>query len=164
MAQDVHVAVFGNVKMLRAVCPQCETYSLILDDELLCCGMSVKDLKAWRYQRMIESEFTRRLPAPSVRKRLLAEQRNCCYYCGNEFGTIVKQKDGKLRPLRVQWDHMVPWIWSANNSVDNYVAACNFCNGYKGAIMFDTAEQAREYLALKWVAKRLEIVEAAAAA
>ncbi len=55
------------------------------------------------------------------RKRIIAAQKNLCYYCGKKMG-----KD-------VTIDHIVPLSRGGSNSPENLVAACKSCNSAKGA-------------------------------
>ncbi len=52
--------------------------------------------------------------------------------------------------LQIVWDHLFPYAFSQDNGVENFVASCQICNAYKGAIMFQTIEEARTYIATQW--------------
>lgn len=107
----------------------------------------------------------------SLRRRLTKEdkkfhlerQKNCCFWCRFRFGQSFKH-DGKEITLSPVWDHALPFAYSRNNSVLNYVASCQLCNSWKGSKVFDTVDDCRKYLQEKWAKlaqehqkKRLEL-------
>jgi len=98
---------------------------------------------------MSTPEFSRRLPSVRARKRILAEQDNCCLYCGRRFGSTY-QCGGRKRRVVLNWDHLVPWIQNADNSDDNFVAACAVCNGAKGDRLFNTVGEVQDFVARRW--------------
>lgn len=48
--------------------------------------------------------------------------------------------------LKLQWDHVDPWVYSLNNKDQNFVAACQICNGIKSSMIFNSVEEARVYI------------------
>jgi len=75
-----------------------------------------------------------------------------CLYCSRQFGSVVWR--GRQRStLRINWDHMVPYSYSRNNTTGNFAAACQICNGIKGAIMFESIEKARVHINGRWKEK-----------
>lgn len=140
-----HLAVFGNVVVVRAFCSDCDGYYLVArDGEFLCCGAKYKR-EPRRIKREVEPENTRRLPPKADREDILKQQGNCCAYCDRRFGARVAHRRRK-ETLRPCWDHLVPFSYAQNNDGRNFVAACQICNGRKAAMMFQTMEEARVYL------------------
>lgn len=98
---------------------------------------------------MSEPPHIRKLPPLLVRRRLLVDAGNRCVYCCRPFGAWEFVR-GRMRRIRLEWDHAVPWCYSQNNYSENFLPACNFCNGWKHATMFRTLDEAQVYLAAKW--------------
>lgn len=160
-----HIALYGNVSIARAYCGSCRGFAFVLEGKLQCCNR-VYNFKASKYRRISEPEFIRRDPRPRDKKEILKEQNDRCFYCDQEFGTSVyiKGETGlkrrtRLKVLRPEWDHLVPYSWHAKNDALNIVAACQCCNAWKGAIMFNTVEEAKVYVFQKWENNKREIKE-----
>lgn len=134
-------ALYGNISIPRGWCSSCQTYSLVVQQVHQCCGKEAHGAIAG-IQRMTSPEDVRRCPRPKRRREVLEAQENRCAYCETQFGTLVNYK-GRLRRLRIVWDHEVPWLWSQNNSDANFVAACQICNGIKEAKHFPDLDAAR---------------------
>lgn len=149
--KKTHLGLFGNVAIPRAYCKNCETRSFIIDGHFRCCDQSfeqeIKD-----YVIECEPEKRRRLPPATARKAKLESQEDRCFYCRREFGSYVV-RDLKHKRLLIAWDHYVPYSYSQDNRESNFVAACQICNGMKSAKIFQTVEEAKVYLHLKWKEK-----------
>lgn len=85
-------------------------------------------------------------PSVDVQVDTLLEQDDRCLYCGLKFGDLVIRKGNDWVWLGVTWDHFVPFAYSNRNPDDNWVAACQLCNGYKGSQMFDDLPAVRAYI------------------
>jgi hypothetical protein len=57
---------------------------------------------------------------------------NVCFYCKKEISTTI--------------DHVVPYSWDGDNSIDNLVPSCALCNSLASNKMFDTVVQKRAYI------------------
>ena len=55
--------------------------------------------------------------------------------------------------LRVEWDHYIPYSYSQDNRVSNFVAACQICNRIKSSLMLPSAEEYRVHIQNKRVEK-----------
>lgn len=141
------LAVYGNVAMVREFCESCGGMALVIDGLLACCD-SVAVGNPERWKRMSEPEYRRDHPTGGGKLAILSFQENRCAYCEVHFGTWVR-RNGKPIKLAVRWDHVVPWCFNANNADENFVAACQICNGIKADLIFDTIEAARVYIATK---------------
>jgi hypothetical protein len=109
-------------------------------------------------------------PPAAVQAALLTEFENRCAYCRLPFGLFVwrrgvgstKASSTGIRQyssnfgaiaLRLEWDHFIPFAYSASNRSDWFVPACHLCNGIKNARIFRTLEGAREVIEPAWVKK-----------
>jgi hypothetical protein len=146
-----YVALYGNVKIEKQWCADCDGYSFVVDGKLVCCDTPVGDLPE-RYKRESQPEDRRQTLKKSDKEGILARQEDRCFYCGRTFGSIVYRK---ARPtiLRVNFDHMVPYSLTMNNNPINIVAACQICNGIKSDFCFQTLEEAQIYILGKWQQK-----------
>jgi 5-methylcytosine-specific restriction endonuclease McrA len=146
-------AIYGNTTLYRGQCGCCGEVSFVKDGRSVCCDEPA--VKRDRAKRVRESQprFKRRRPTKADQARILTEQQNRCFYCGNDFGVVAERTgNGKprLEPLAVRWDHWEPFSHSANNNPDNFVAACQVCNAYKSNLIFDDQDAARLVLLRKW--------------
>lgn len=95
----------------------------------------------------------RKKPTGAARKQILADQKDRCLYCDNRFGTLIHRARGKHVILGLNWDHFIPYAYGRTNANTNWIAACHICNGIKGCRMFDTIQEAREYILKRWEEK-----------
>lgn len=147
-----HLAVYGNVGLIRVPCPGCGDWSLVVDGVALCCDIAC-DPDPQRWKRVVEPEFKRALPSAEERRAALWRQDNRCLYCDALFGSFIFRKKRHTRVM-VRWDHFVPFSYCADNSDTNFVAACQICNGIKSDKMFQTVQEARNYIAARREAER----------
>jgi len=70
------------------------------------------------------------------------------YKFGFELEAIspVESSYRKIVKVIPCWDHYIPYAYSQNNYPYNFVAACALCNGIKSSHLFDTLEEAIEYV------------------
>jgi 5-methylcytosine-specific restriction endonuclease McrA len=144
---DRHLAVYGNTGLERGFCKQCQSFALIFDGKLACCGGEMAG-RAKDARRMIAAQQKRRKPTIPYQREQLARQEHRCLYCQFHLDGIVC-RDGVPHKIRVHWDHVVPYAYSQNNKESNFIASCHVCNGIKGSKMFPTVEDAKT-----WIAKR----------
>jgi hypothetical protein len=142
------VALYGNVAIERALCPECQHVGFVLDGRTVCCGMSPND-RPQIYKQFSEPARRRRHPSKGLREQLLREQKGLCLYCDREFGSYYQFGTHQVL-VRIVWDHMVPLAWRSQNGDRNFAAACARCNGWKADRLFDTVQDARDYLGEKW--------------
>lgn len=152
------VALFGNVALKRAYCTACKTNSLIVASKYTCCGKHC-GAKPTIKQRISEPKWRRKKPSLAVQHKILELQNNRCIYCGSSFRITKYIKDDKIRIMKLVWDHFIPYAYSANNYHHNFVAACNVCNSIKASKMFETLDEAREYIAEKRINKNIRIIK-----
>lgn len=146
MAGKAHLAQYGRIILKRMECPDCKRFAFILDGRMACCDLEVST-EFTRKKRMSDSPEHRAHPLLSrkVRKAILESQGHRCLYCDRKFGAHVYRK-GHLIRLRLQWDHLVPFVYSRDNSFGNYGASCQVCNQIKSCFVFHTLEEARVFI------------------
>jgi hypothetical protein len=109
-----------------------------------------------RINHVNKSSRRRKKPTPTRQEFILETQNDRCFYCGLKLNDWYH--DGKFaRKREIHWDHVSPWVHSRNNNNDNFVASCNTCNGIKHDHVFETVEEAAEYIREKRLKKKLEI-------
>ena len=138
------ISLFGNVALERGFCPRCKSTALILDKQFACCGLSVES-KPKGFKRESEPEKHRHRPTKAEQLKILNEQDQACFYCGIQFGTFRYRK-GKRFAIKVSWDHKLPYSFTQNNHVHNFVAACSTCNSIKSDKIFRDLQEAQIYL------------------
>ena len=144
----VHLALYGNVGIQRGYCEKCECTALILGGEFQCCGSSCKE-DPHRVKRVSQPEYRRRKPPQAEQLRILNEQDHRCFWCERRFGQFA-HRYAKVVKIQCEWDHVSPYIWSADSNTNNFVASCQWCNGWKAARIFSTIEEVKIYVATKW--------------
>ena len=152
-----HIAIYGNVRIVRAYCDQCENTALIIRGKFSCCDSAFSDSPT-SFKRICEPEFRRSVPTREMQKLILKIQQGCCFYCDRMFNSTVIVHHRK-RKLKLCWDHLVPFAYSQNNNTENFVAACHLCNSWKSDRVFQTIEEAKVFLALKWASVRPDLYE-----
>lgn len=65
-------------------------------------------------------------------KELIAFYGSLCFWCREEPATCI--------------DHVVPYSWDQDNSIDNLVPSCALCNAIAGNKMFDGVEHKRQHI------------------
>lgn len=146
------LAIYGNIQMVRVFCSDCGGDALVVDGRKQCCDELV-DEPPERVKRMSEPEFMRRLPSVAQRKQILEVQGYRCLYCDVSFDGYVYFRGG-LQKVQLQWDHMAPYAYTMDNKHQNFAAACQFCNRWKGALIFKTVDEVRIYVQAKWERER----------
>jgi len=150
-ALDSHIAIYGNVKIPRVRCPHCKHQSLVIEGQTACCGIPISTEELPEiYRLIIQPEYKRRPLSAREKAEAIKAQNNKCLYCGREFGTFLLRY-GELVRLYATWDHFVPFSYNQNNHSDNAVFACQYCNMFKSNRMFETVEEAQEWLKQRWL-------------
>lgn len=139
-----NVALYGNTAVQRVFCEDCETWTFVRDGLKNCCGQ-LSGEEPLKIKRESEPWFKRKKPSKAARERIARAQDNKCLYCEQPIGKLVLRK-GKPIFLRVNWDHVMPYAWSADNRKENFVLACHVCNGIKASKLFKTLIEAQIYI------------------
>lgn len=137
-------AYYGDVKLIRAYCHSCKSRAIVLDDKLQCCDKKVPKTGSGS-ERMSMASGRRKKPPKKIQKQLIEKQENKCFYCNMEIGSLYMRK-GKVKMTIIHWDHLVPFAYLQGNPNNNWVLSCNVCNICKGSKVFETVEDAKDYL------------------
>ena len=143
-----HIALYGNVKIPRSWCKDCESWAFVMDNKFACCGGAFSQ-SITKFRRMCEPVAQRKQLKKKEKLAILLNQDYSCFYCEHRFDSTVELKKKQVR-LKIEWDHLVPFSFTQNNSAVNFVAACQLCNGWKASNVFQTVEEAKVYLYEKW--------------
>ena len=145
-------SLYGSVMLERALCPVCQEWSILSNGRTRCCNAICERQARRKAQRMSDAPDIRHGPTSSVAARIVHQQKGRCFYCDRFFSTAVWRK-GRILLLKLHWDHFIPWSFSQANPDQNFVAACHVCNGLKRDLVFETPEEAREYIRHGWEKK-----------
>ena len=128
------------------MCPKCRHWALLDGSgHTRCCDVEIAETAERRAQRMSRGDGRRRQPPANLRRFILRQQKETCFYCGRIFGTVV-WKDGKPFLLRLTWDHFIPFSLIRTNPGVNWVATCHLCNSFKSSLVFENPEEARVHV------------------
>lgn len=148
MPKKQYNAIYGNTRLDKGFCKDCQSNAFVQEGKLLCCD-ALFELETRPIFRESEPVQKRVFLSQTDRNALLARQDWNCFYCGRGFGALVFRKGKEIR-LRVEYDHLVPHSYSFNGSKFNFVAACHVCNKMKSNLMFNSVEEVQVYLHTKW--------------
>ena len=150
-----HLMQYGNTILQRGYCVFCKNTAIILENVLQCCDrVVVNDDKPKPLYLATSAYLRRKKPSLKQRSHILTMQENKCKYCNYKFGSYIL-KNNKMIVLRIVWDHHIPYSYGANNNTENFVAACQICNGFKSNKIFDSFEQLVDYIKRKWELKNI---------
>ena len=139
-----YVGVYGNVALRKTYCEDCRTRCIVLKGVKQCCDKPCRERPS-KFKIECEALDKREGLSRLAKRRKLIAQEGRCFYCDYSLdGHIIR--NGNAIKLRTHWDHFVPFCYSANNSSDNFVAACHVCNSIKSSLFFETADDARIYI------------------
>jgi len=136
--KKVFLTEYGSVWLGRVYCDDCECMTIVLQKRKQCCDARIEyverdelELKRVRMSRDLERKSISR----ELRKRILKRHDNKCEYCDKEL------------TIRICYiDHFIPVHHAHDMGEHNLVPACRRCNLIKGARVFSSLEQAREYI------------------
>lgn len=139
---------YGNVPLERVVCPRCKEWCIVQKGKTPCCEIEIEfdDSLSIRRFRPSTPPQHRKPPTAKEKGAILDSQHFRCIYCLQEFGVTLTRNDYEEITLSVEFDHCVPFDYDQNNMIENFVAACQVCNGLKSNFHFRDLMQAREYL------------------
>jgi hypothetical protein len=149
---------FGKVLWITSYCPRCGKKCQVDQRrqdgayEFCCTVVPENSLPVFVTEnRLTIDSRARKQPSFKRKKQIRDEQNDRCIYCVRRFGSRV-YSIGRLKEvtLRCVWDHLIPFIYSRDNSDRNFVGACQICNGWKSDILKCTVQEYREYLNNKW--------------
>ena len=106
-----HLALYGNVQIVRAYCYKCGRHALVVDEHLQCCDRRIETTPA-KTRRMSQPEQKRRRLKQNEKDYILNAQEHKCLYCDASFDGYVEYH-GELRKVKITWDHMAPYTYNA---------------------------------------------------
>jgi len=144
----VDKVIYGKIEMYRLYCPLCKNRLLDSVGDFYCeCGFSIKRNE---WDRLVYEAITKRYNCPAhIRRELKSKQNGKCYWCNRPLGTLY-EKDGKIKTLKIHYDHKVPFYFIRSNPDRNWCIACNICNLFKRNRLYRKESKMREYLLKKW--------------
>lgn len=89
--------------------------------------------------------MTRRKCPTSVKSQLREEQAGKCLYCGFPTNALII-RNNQFVQLWEEFDHFVPISYGSSNSAENWVLACNVCNGIKADHIFQNVTDAQNVM------------------
>lgn len=148
--------LYGSVNLFRFYCENCGNPILSKTGYYFCdiCGYEKQE---YNYDlRKTETQGIERYLCPiQIKKYLNDKQKNRCFWCGREFGTVyskIRSYGRKIivSKLRRHYDHALPYSYLKSNPNGNWVLSCNICNHFKSNLIFQSDKDCRIYLNQKW--------------
>lgn len=138
MKKDIQ-SFYGENSLLKKYCHSCKQYSFIEDDEFICCGKPItkKKTKIIIKQEVsfTKKNYRKRIPE-KIKKEFFKSGKAECTYCGCD-----------LTLENIQFDHFIPFCFNKSNFHKNRVPICGLCNRIKSDNIFNTIEEAKNYIA-----------------
>lgn len=156
--KKLHKSIYGNIELDRVYCNECNTMTIVLENIKLCCDKPTEEKLSKKTERMSPPIFKRTQLRKSEKEEILNNQNGKCFYCNHELGSLY-EKQGNFGITSIHYDHLIPFSFSANNHVENFVASCNFCNQYKYNKMFNDIDEAKRYLVDMLHNKKVKFLE-----
>ncbi len=138
-----HIAIYGDVKIMRTYCKSCKCTAFILDGRKLCCDELVTEELHKKRQRIVPASQPRKKPSIKRQREIIDIQGDKCLYCNTEFG-VPYWHNHKLRFTKRNWDHFIPFSYIRANR--DFVLSCNICNSIKSNLMFESVEEVKVYV------------------
>jgi hypothetical protein len=132
------ISLYGSVALERGYCENCKAMAIIKGGIFQCCDTPVENAPT-KFERMSQPFYGRKTPTKADKDRIINKQGNKCFYCDVTFGSI-RFRRGLPFTIKIEWDHKLPFAYSQNNHVDNFVASCHVCNGIKSDNLFQTIQ------------------------
>lgn len=154
-------AIYGKVSVQRTYCPYCKGMAWVQDGHYACCDNLVRDEpKNGEIVFMIPNEVKRKNSTHLTNKEkiaILESQDYKCAYCECSLrfkdkgelsfhGRAGKQGLPQIVANEVAFDHFIPWEYIRSHHRTEFFAACKVCNSIKSKKIFDTLEQARQFI------------------
>lgn len=145
--QRREVYYYGSVGLTRTICPNCKSWCIVQHGKTPCCKVQIQfdDEKPVQVRTSIPPQ-KRKYISQYRKGKILREQGYKCIYCLQEIGSTQTRNGFEEIMLSAEFDHLVPFSYSQDNSTGNIVGACQICNGLKYNFHYKDLEQAREHL------------------
>lgn len=135
--------IYGSIVLQYEACPRCGEETLLQDGKTTCCHVDLGVRPGDSYKFMLDGVGNRRRkPSPGKCQQILRDQEGRCLYCNREL-EVFEIVRGRLRILRAEFDHVVPFAYSRRNDV--FAAACHECNHHKSDKIFNCLEEIQRY-------------------
>ena len=135
--------IFGRTITIQVQCPNCEIWQF-QDESKICCDCDTllnEDLTRKPTEYRTELSNWRDKVSGNTKEIVFQRDEFNCQYCG------VWCYDSWIQnPKSVTIDHIIPVKMGGNNKVENLITCCRNCNLTKNDRVFETFEQAREYI------------------
>ena len=133
--------VYGRTITIQVQCPECETWQF---QDKKCC-----DCDAILDGELVKKPIEYRSPLQTWRDKVSSNTKEyvfqrdefVCQYCG-----IWCYDSWVQNSKSVTIDHIIPIKMGGNNKVDNLITSCMKCNITKNDRVFESFEQAREFI------------------
>lgn len=136
--------MYGSLRTLHVKCPVCGIWQFKSD---WCeCGESLKyplDNQKPPEIRVEEPTWRERI-SRILKERVYQRDEYICQYCGIWCYESYMQNN-----KAVVIDHAIPVAMGGGIDIDNLITSCRRCNSIKSDLIFDTFEEAREYIKSK---------------
>ena len=144
MIKEKHLTGYGKVNLVRIFCKDCNGMTIVLKDQKQCCDEPVDQDLSKKYEVMVTGKERRKLPKKNDQIKILTQQRNKCFYCEAEFGSLY-MRDGVEELVALNWDHIIPYVYTQGLSQE-FVASCAVCNKIKSSKMFNSLWELKDYV------------------
>lgn len=144
-----NVALYGGRGLRREFCSNCRVWAFVIENKFKCCDSTFnkKIDNRVKTKRMTIANSKRKRPPRWLISEIVEKQENRCVYCDVLFGTaFIHPKKQRLFITTVCLDHFVPYNYIKANEFNNFVAACQICNGIKSKMLFENIEDAKAYI------------------
>lgn len=148
----IRTVVLGRVSLLQYQCPVCNSFHFESHENPYCC-IECQNIGEKRHYEIHDNlnyigisqivrpnfkRFKKRYHISKYKKMLVLERDNyLCVYCNRKVGFGI---------LTYEIDHFDPYNYNQNNNLDNLLTSCTKCNRHKYGQIFDTIEQAQDFL------------------
>ena len=152
--------MYGHVILLRSKCPKCKSMAIILDEKYQCCDTLIGEFDKEKTKRMIEGKNKRNNLSIGEKKEILELQNNECAYCNCDLENswYIKKNMEQPRPIKIHFDHVIPWSYSRETTKYGMVATCNICNLLKSNKMFDDELELINFIRENRIKKGIEVM------
>ena len=133
---------YGSTVIQRGKCTGCDESCFICKDKTSsCCGEKTIPYTSGVNAKETHGIVPRKHISVEVKKRILQDQDNKCFWCGREFGEHVLSPKKLLHLLVPNYDHYIPYSYCGDDKLDNFVASCQRCNLHKSATIIANIDQ-----------------------
>jgi len=132
---------YGNLKTTQVKCPSCGLWQF--ESDFCECGESLKqDLSNENPPEIrVEIPSWRDYLSKEIKEKVYQRDEYICQYCG-----VWCYESYAQNPKSVVIDHATPLSVGGSKNIDNLITSCRRCNNIKSDLIFETFEEARNYI------------------